>query len=276
MSLIDRTYFVGELNIPNTSQVAIGSQVDLFIEKYEEQFLNDVLGYSLNKALKAGLQVIPVAQKWTDLIEGVEYTDINSKTRFWKGLVSQPPSVLNALDAINDIDVRVGRGRQFDPVAATTSTTIPTALVGKDFVIYQRAVGKLILDVDYSVSGSTLTLLAGQFGNADWYTYKSATLAINTSTGTSKASPIANFVYYWYMRNNHTQTASTGETKGKHENADTASIAVKLTRAWNEMSSWICELVDYLNAKKDNYTEWADQDVWCMLKKLRPINEFNI
>jgi hypothetical protein len=274
--LIDRTYFVGELNIPNTSSAAVGSLVDLFIEKYEEKLLNDVLGYSLHKAFKAGMQEMPVAQKWTDLIEGVEYTDTNLKTRFWKGLVSQPPSVLNALDAINDIDVRVGRGQQFDPVAATTSTTIPSALVGKDFVIYQRAIGKLIPGVDYSVSGNTLTLLSGQFGNNDWYTYQSATLAINTSTGTNKASLIANYVYYWYMRNNHTQTASTGETKGKHENADTASIAVKLTRAWNEMSSWICELVDYLNAKKDDYTEWANQDVYCMLRKFRAINEFNI
>jgi hypothetical protein len=276
MSLIDRTYFVGELNIPNTSNAAIGSLVDLFIEKYEEQFLNDVLGYSLYKALKAGLQIVPVAQKWTDLIEGVEYTDINSKTRFWKGLVSQPPSVLNALDALNGIDVRVGRGQQFDPVTAANSVTIPTALVGKDFIIEQRGVGKLILGVDYSVTGSTLTLLTGQFGGNDWYTYKSATLAINTSTGTNKASPIANYVYYWYMRNNHTQTASTGETKGKHENADTASMAVKLTRAYNEMSAWVCELVDYLNAREDDYTEWADQDVWCMLKKFRHINEFNI
>jgi hypothetical protein len=274
--LIDRTYFVGELNIPNTSNAAIGSLVDLFIEKYEEKLLNDVLGYSLNKAFKAGMQVVPVAQKWTDLIEGVEYTDTNSKTRFWKGLVSQPPSVLNALDAIGGIDVRVGRGQQFDPVSATTSTTIPTALVGKDFIIEQRGVGKLILGVDYSVTGSTLTLLSGQFSGSDWYTYKSATLAINTSTGTNKASLIANYVYYWYMRNNHTQTASTGETKGKHENADMASMAVKLTRAWNEMSTWICELVDYLNAKKDDYAEWADQDVLCMLKKFRPINEFNI
>lgn len=274
--LIDRTYFVGELNMPNTSQTAIGGLVDLFIEKYEEQFLNDVLGYSLYKALKAGLQDVPVSQKWTDLIEGVEYTDINSKTRLWRGLVSQPPSVLNALDAINDIHVRVGRGQPFDPVVATSTTTIPTALVGKDFIIYQRGVGELIPGVDYSVSGSTLTLLSGQFGVNDWYTYKSATLAINTSTGTSKASLIANYVYYWYMRNNHTQTASTGETKGKHENADTASMAVKLTRAWNEMSKWICDLVDYLDVKKDDYSEWADQDVWCMLIKFRPINEFNI
>jgi hypothetical protein len=274
--LIDRTYFVGELNIPNTSSTAIGSAVDLFIEKYEEQFLNDVLGYSQFKALKAGLQEVPIAQKWTDLIEGVEYTDINSKTKFWRGLVSQPPSVLNALDAINDIDVRVGRGQQFDPVAATNSTTIPTALVGKDFIIEQRGVGKLILGVDYSISGSTLTLLAGQFAINDWYTYKSATLAINTSTGTNKASLIANYVYYWYIRNNYTQTATTGEVKPQNENAVIANPSLKMVLSWNEMSHWICELVDYLNARKDDYTDWAKQDVWCMLRRFRPINEFNI
>ncbi len=90
MSLIDRTYFIGELNIPNTDTPAIGELLDWFIEKYEEKFLTDVLGYSLYKALKAGLQVLPVDQKWTDLIEGVEYTDIHNKTCYWKGLVTQP------------------------------------------------------------------------------------------------------------------------------------------------------------------------------------------
>lgn len=89
MALIDRTYFVGEINIPNTNQAAIGSQVDLFIQQYEDRFLNEVLGYTLYKALKAGMQVVPVAQKWTDLIEGVEYTDTADKTRKWQGLVTQ-------------------------------------------------------------------------------------------------------------------------------------------------------------------------------------------
>jgi hypothetical protein len=273
--LIDRTYFVGELNIPNSTNMVIGSQVDLFIEKYEEKFLSDALGYTLYKAMKAGLDATPVEQKWTDLIEGVEYTDINSKTMFWKGLVSQPPSVLNALDSINDISIIVGRGQQYDPVSATNSVTIPASLVGKDFRIYQRAVGQL-LPTEYSVVGNTLTLVSGQFAVNDVYIYKSATLAINTSTGTSKQSLIANYVYYWYMRNNNTQSASTGETKGKHENADWASVALKMKKAWNEMSQWVCELVYFLNAKRDDYTEWADQDVWCMLKKFRPINEFNI
>jgi hypothetical protein len=273
--LIDRTYFVGDLNIPNTSQAAIGSQVDLFIEQYEEQFLNEVLGYSLYKALKAGLQVVPVAQMWTDLIEGVEYTDANSKVRFWKGLVTQPPTVLNALDALNPIDIVVGRGQLYDPTPATTSTTIPAALVGKTFIFEQRGVGKLIAG-EYSVVGNTLTLIGSQFAVDDVYTYKSATLAINTSTGTNKKSLIANYVYYWYQRNNHTQTATTSEVKPANENATVASPAVKMVRAWNEMSSWVWDLVDYLDAKKDDYTQWADQDVYCMLRKYRPINEFNI
>lgn len=275
MPLIDRTYFVGELNIPNTNQAAIGSAVDLFIEQYEDQFLNEVLGYTLSKALKAGLQVVPVAQKWTDLIEGVEYTDLANKTRFWKGLVTQPPAVLNALDALNPIDVVVGRGQLYDPVSNTTSATIPAALVGKTFLFEKRGVGKLIAG-EYSVVGNTLTLIGDQFAINDVYTYKAATLAINTTTGTNKKSLIANYVYYWYQRNNHTQTATTGENKAVNENSTAASPALKMVRAWNEMSAWICELVDYLNAKKDDYTEWADQDVWCMLRKFKTINEFNI
>lgn len=275
MALIDRTYFVGELSIPNTSQAAIGSAVDLFIEQYEEKLLTEVLGYTLYKALKAGLQVVPVAQKWTDLIEGVEYTDLATKTRFWKGLVTQPPTVLNALDALNPIDIVAGRGQLYDPTPATISTIIPAALVGKTFIFEKRGVGKLIAG-EYSVVGNTLTLIGDQFAINDVYTYKSATLAINTSTGTDKKSLIANYVYYWYIRNNHTQTATTGETKAANENSTMASPALKMVRAWNEMSAWICELVDYLDAKKDDYTQWADHDVWCMRRKFRPINEFNI
>jgi hypothetical protein len=184
--LIDRTYFVGELNIPNTSQAAIGSLTDHFIAKYEEEWLREVLGYTLHKAFRAGWQAPSPAQKWTDLVDGVEYTS-NAKTKFWRGLVS-------------------------------------------------------------AVSGESSFDL----------------------------SPIANYVYYWYIRNNYTQTSTMSEVKATNENAAIANPSLKMVRAWNEMSQWICELVDYLDAKKDDYTEWADQDVWRMRKKFRPINEFNI
>lgn len=273
--LIDRTYFVGDLNIPNTNTTAIGELVDWFIEKYEEKFLQGVLGYSLYKAFKAGMQEDPVPQKWTDLIEGVEYTDISGKLRFWNGLVSQPPSVLIALDAINTITVIVGRGEQYDPVAGQNTTTIPAVLVGKDFIVEQRGVGQL-RDDEYSIVGNILTLTSGNFAVNDTYFYKSATLAINTSTGTSKQSPIAGYVYYWFIRNNHSQTATMGEVKSKNENAVSYNPGLKITRAWNEMSRQVCELKDFLDSKTDDYPEWEDQDVWTMLRHFKTINEFNI
>lgn len=273
--LIDRTYFIGDLNIPNTSNAAVGSLLDWFIEKYEEKFLNDVLGYDLHKAFKAGMEEDPVPQKWTDLIEGVEYTDLQDKTRFWKGLVTQPPSVLNALDALNTIAVIVGGGGAYDPVVGQNSVTIPAVLVGKTFTLEQRGVGQL-RDDEYSIVGNTLTLTTGLFGNSDTYFYKSATLAINTTTGTSKQSPIANYVYYWYMRNNHSQTAAMGEVKSKNENADKHSPANKMSRAWNEMAESVHELVHYLDAKKTDYADWEKQDQWRMLRSFRPINEFSI
>lgn len=273
--LIDRTYFIGELNIPNTDTVAIGELVDWFIENYETEFLEKVLGYDLYKALKAGLIAPVVDQKWTDLIEGVEYTSLSGKLTFWKGLVTQPPSVLNALDALNTISVIVGAGGTYDPVASGNSTTIPAVLVGKDFTLEQRGVGQLRTD-EYSIVGNILTLTSGVFANLDTYFYKSATLAINTSTGVNKKSPIANYIYYWYIRNNHSQTATMGEVKTKNENADNYSPATKMVRAWNEMSKWICELIEYLNASSTTYAEWSKQDVWSVHNEFSRINEFNI
>lgn len=273
--LIDRSYFIGEINIPNTHKPEIGGLLDWFIEKYETEFLSNVLGYDLYTALKAGLQEPTVDQKWPDLIQGVEYINLSQKTKYWQGLVTQPPSVLNALDALNTIEVIVGAGGQYDPVTGQNSTTIPAVLVGKSFTIEQRGVGQLRAD-EFSIAGNILTLTSGLFGVGDTYFYKSATLAINTTIGTSKQSPIANYVYYWYIRNNHSQTAAMGEVKSKNENAAAHSPALKMTRAWNEMSEWVCDLTEYLNARKEDYLEWKEQDVWCMLKSFRPINEFNI
>src|SRR5688500_3522091 len=151
------TNLVCYINIVNTNNTYVIIQLDHFINKYEKQLLTEVLGLTLYNSFKAGLAEVSVPQIWTDLKTGVDYTDLNGKSRHWRGIISTAP----------------------------------------------------------------------------------------------KESLIANYVYYWYQRNNHTQTASTGETKGKQENADMASMAVKLMRAWNEMSEWICELIDYLDAKED-------------------------
>lgn len=260
--LIDRSYFIGDLNIPNTDNQAVGDLVDWFIEKYETEFLEHALSYPLYKALKAGLQAIPVEQRWLDLVQGVEYMDISNRLQKWRGLVTQPPTVLNSLDALNTIAIVVGRGQQYDPVAAQNKTTIPAVLVGKDFIIEQRGIGELRTD-EYSIDPlhpDQLTLLTGTFAVNDTYFYKSATLAINTSTGTSKQSPIANYVYFWFMKNNASQTTGMGEKNTNAENAGPGNPGLKMVRAWNEMSRWVMELRYFLRSNAAVYPEW--QNSW--------------
>lgn len=185
--LIDRTYFVSELNIPDRQTLAVGEVLDWFITKYEDQFLKEVFGYELYKAFKEGLQDDPVEDKWLDLVEGKEYTDRADKLKYWRGL--------------------------------------------------------------------TCT----QSGDVDVY-----------------SSPIACYVYYWFIRNNHTQTASMGEVKAKTENATSHNPAFKMVRAWNEMAQSVCELVDFLESNKEVYTEWETSHAYYALNKFRPINEMNL
>lgn len=179
--LIDRTYFIGEINIVNSTKPEVSSLLDHFINKYEKDLLTSVLGLTLYNSFTAGLAEPVVDQKWTDLKTGATYT-CGDTQKHWRGILTASPN----------------------------------------------------------------------------------------------ESMIANYVYYWYVRNNHTQTAAMGEVKASNENSVMANPSLKMVRAWNEMSCWIREMVDYLNAKKDDYPDWSSQDVWCMLKKFRPINEFNI
>ena len=50
-----------------------------------------------------------------------------------------------------------------------------------------------------------------------------------------KTSPIANCVYYFYMRSKQTQTTGAGEVKMDIVRTRMASSAEKMCRAWNEM-----------------------------------------
>jgi hypothetical protein len=83
---------------------------------------------------------------------------------------------------------------------------------------------------------------------------------------TLKESIIANYVYYYYMRDNITQTAILGEVKTNTENSSRVSANMKMVKAWNDMSRQVCILWDYLINKKDDngnkvYPEFKTQDV---------------
>lgn len=76
--LIDYTFFVGEINIPNSSKAEVKSKLNLFIDKYEKELLQQLLGYPLWKLYDAD----PTPQRFQDLINGVDYDNSH-----WRGLV---------------------------------------------------------------------------------------------------------------------------------------------------------------------------------------------
>lgn len=279
--LIDRTYFEGDILIANANITnatnPVGSQLDWFIQKYEPEFLEKALGLSLYEALKTGYSQPTPDQKWVDLVQGKIYTDAYGKQKRWRGLITQPASVLDAFDVLGRKYVVVGAGGTYDPVVGSNTTTIPPEFIGKDFVFSQRGFDDLKPLVEYTVSGNTLTLTSGVFAVNDTYWFKSAQLAINTSTGSSKQSLIANYIYYWFQRYLYTQTSTMSEVKTKTENAVTVDPFQKMATAWNNMNTWYLEMADFLDTNNTVYPDW-DNSNNCLWKRrgFRRINEHGI
>lgn len=71
-------------------------------------------------------------------------------------------------------------------------------------------------------------------------------------------SLIANYVYYWHMRNNATASTGTGEKTAKAQNATDASPRQKMASAWNQMVQWNCKLVEFLLSNQSDYPEFLN------------------
>jgi hypothetical protein len=77
MTLIDKTYFVGELDIANTGNPNVESRLNKFIEKYEPEFLRILFGDTLYTNYAEGIDVVdpdPVPEIWVNLqdVEGLK------------------------------------------------------------------------------------------------------------------------------------------------------------------------------------------------------------
>ena len=66
-ALTDIAYFQAELQLPNTDQQAGQDYYKMFIDQYEAEYFNLLLGPALYKQFTDGLAVDPIDQKWTDL-----------------------------------------------------------------------------------------------------------------------------------------------------------------------------------------------------------------
>lgn len=103
--LIDESYFIKELYVPNAQELntGAGDELSLFIDSKARQCLKDALGYVLYNSLNndidsSGNLKSDAAQRWKDLVKGVEYTK-DDKTYFWSGLIYQEGNFKKSLIA---------------------------------------------------------------------------------------------------------------------------------------------------------------------------------
>lgn len=88
-------------------------------------------------------------------------------------------------------------------------------------------------------------------------------------------SLIANYVYYWHMRNNATVSTGTGEKTSKAQNAADASPRQKMSSAWNQMVQWNWELVEFIISNDTDYPEflnyYSNRELQNLLTTISPI-----
>lgn len=87
MNLIDKTYFIGEKNIPNTDYTEVVDTVNTLIGIYEPKYLQLLMGYELSKLFVAGITAGSPAQKWLDIKNGVEFIGLDGRLKKWYGFV---------------------------------------------------------------------------------------------------------------------------------------------------------------------------------------------
>ena len=80
--IINQSFFVRDIVVPNSNTTPIVERLNLFISKYEKECLLKILGYPLYKVFET-----ESSQRMTDLLYGSEYTDVNGDLQLYQGLV---------------------------------------------------------------------------------------------------------------------------------------------------------------------------------------------
>lgn len=265
MALIDKSYFFGDLEVAQKSQSTVEAALQWFIDEYEPKLLTELLGYELYRDFKAGLQVDPIADKWLDLLYGKEYTNRQGTLTKWGGLLQVADIMNPGTYYPDDIEIIISGAL----IGATTYTN--SFLVGKSFRVVQRGFGPLGSDITINSNGFTLN--EGVFiDQSRYYIEFTAPVPLPTpvdvTPGTAKKSLIANYVYYWYSRQQATGTTGTGEKELAAQNAINASAVTKQMNAWNKMVDWVRDCREFLLTNDDDYPQYTDTVGQCNVSEV--------
>ncbi len=255
--LIDSTYFVNKLNLPQVGNAEGLADVNNFIAQYEEQYLRCVLGNELYAVFidEVSGSGVTDESRWIDLLRGADFT-YKGRAQRWTGFIPLSQGAEYSVDGSEWQFFSAGGAGEFDPVAGASSMTLPAGFVGSPLIIEIRGTGKL-KPSEYSIVGNTLTLLNGVLFNADTIVYIAKSAALNIrSTSTIKVSPIANYVFYHYVENKTTDFTLTGEVQSSTDNNRTVSPVERLVDTWNRMVDMNLSLRNFLQANKAIYPEY--------------------
>lgn len=81
--------------------------------------------------------------------------------------------------------------------------------------------------------------------------------ALLTPNGYDLKTAVANFIYYWYQRDQDSQTMGIGTGQAKAQNAVIVSAAGKVARAWFEMVCISWQTLKYLRDNASTYPEFV-------------------
>jgi len=83
---------------------------------------------------------------------------------------------------------------------------------------------------------------------------------IGTSPAIVYLSPEANYIYFFFQRNQATVTLTNSEVQTKQENATVISPAQKMIDAWNSMANDTELIRDWINDNITDYPEYLTSD----------------
>lgn len=261
--IIDHTYFIGKLNLPQTGNTEGVALVEDFIKRYEPEYLERVLGLNLYKAFIAGLQEDPIPDRWLDLLTGVDFTYKNH-LHHWNGFAPLSEGSILNVDEANKIELIVDGPGEFDPVDGSDELTLPPSFVGVPFTIELRGTGDLrgTTSPEYTVAGNLLTLISQTWNSGATIFLKKGTSIFIENTTTIKRSPIANYVYYKFLEDDAQTTTLVGQASTYTENATRVNPVPKMIDAWNDMIKMNRELNRFLMTNKTVYPEWQQPPSW--------------
>jgi hypothetical protein len=88
INLVDASFFVADRTVAQLSQAAVRTELELYIKRYQYDYLVRVMGLNLYKLFETGYAIDPKPQIWVDLVSGAEYVQ-GGKTCIWQGLANQ-------------------------------------------------------------------------------------------------------------------------------------------------------------------------------------------